>query len=320
VTHGARRSSLLGLCFALVASQLLGQVFVAPLVAPFAGLRAGRPRSTARAAMGLDEIEVGTKYEGTVMNVKPFGAFVDFGCESQGMVHISQVKDGFVDNIYDEIQEGQEVDVWVKSIEGTRIGLTMVEGRNQPKADLTPFEALINGEQILGIVKSVKPFGAFVEVEVDGQKAQGLVHISRLSNDFVEDVYSLVSEGDEVQVTVFEVDMRAGKLGLSMKTESERDQNVDLTPFEALINGEQIPGIVKSVKPFGAFVEVEVDGQKASGLVHVSVLSNDFVDDAFSVVSEGDEVQVTVVEVDMDSGKLGLSMRTESEEEQEGEE
>jgi len=315
VTHGARRNSLLGLCFALVASQLLGQVFVAP----FAGLRAGRPRSTARAAMALDEVEVGSKYEGKVVNVKPFGAFVDFGCESQGLVHISALKEGFVDNIFDEVVEGQDVEVWVKGIDGNnKISLTMVEGKlGRPKADLTPFEPLVGGEQISGIVKAVKDFGAFVEVEVDGQVAQGLVHKSRLSNEFVDDVFSVVSEGDEVQVTVQAVDNQNGKLDLSMKTES--DEQVDLTPFEPLVGGEQISGIVKAVKDFGAFVEVEVDGQVAQGLVHKSRLSNEFVDDVFSVVSEGDEVQVTVQAVDMEKGKLDLSMKTESDEQEDGE-
>jgi len=179
-----------------------------------------------RAAMALDDVEIGKKYEGTVKSVRPFGVFVDFGAESQGMVHISALKDGFVENIDDEVQVDQAVDVWVKGINDGKVSLVMVEsklsggGGGRPKADLSVFEPLVGtDEQLKGTVKGVKTFGAFVEVEKDGEVAQGLVHISRLSNGFVDDVSSIVSEGDEVDVTVFEV--ADGKLGLSMKTEEE---------------------------------------------------------------------------------------------------
>mmetsp|Transcript_73399 Transcript_73399/g.129508 ORF Transcript_73399/g.129508 Transcript_73399/m.129508 type:complete len:230 (+) Transcript_73399:66-755(+) len=216
----ARRNTLLGLALVATAAQLCAHVFVTPLAAS-----RGLSRMT-RAAMSVDEVEIGSKYEGKVTGVRSFGAFVDFGCESEGLVHISQLTDGFVDNINDEVQEGQDVEVWVKSIEGTKVGLTMVESKlagrpPRPQVDLSVFEPLIDGEQITGTVKAVKPFGAFVEVEVEGQVAQGLVHVSRLANGFVDDVYSIVSEGDEVQVTVYEVDLDGGKLGLSMRTEEE---------------------------------------------------------------------------------------------------
>jgi len=175
--------------------------------------------------MSISEVEIGKKYEGKITGVRPFGAFVDFGAESQGLVHISQLKDGFVENIDDEVEEGQSVEVWVKSIDGTKVGLTMVEsklggGGGRPKADLSVFEPLVGtDEKLKGSVKAVRDFGAFVEVEKDGEVAQGLVHISRLTNGFCDDAYSVVSEGDEVEVTVFEV--MDGKLGLSMQTEEE---------------------------------------------------------------------------------------------------
>mmetsp|Transcript_43890 Transcript_43890/g.78868 ORF Transcript_43890/g.78868 Transcript_43890/m.78868 type:complete len:235 (+) Transcript_43890:78-782(+) len=224
--HGTRRIRLLSLCLMATACQLITQVFVMPLSGS-----SGRLSTMPRSAMSMDQLEVGQKYEGTVEGVRPFGVFVDFGCESNGMVHISQLRDGFVDNIDDEVQLGQTVEVWVKGVSNGKIDLTMVEskvqggGGSRPKADdLSVFEPLIGGEQITGTVKSVKPFGAFVEVEVDGEVASGLVHISRLGNGFVEDAYSVVSEGDEVQVTVWDVDMDGGKLGLSMRTEEEDEE------------------------------------------------------------------------------------------------
>merc|ERR1740138_259687 len=77
----------------------------------------------------LDKLEVGQKYTGTVVNTAPFGAFVDIGAERQGLVHISCLKDGFVDNVDDVVESGQEVEVWVKSIQDGKVGLTMVESK-----------------------------------------------------------------------------------------------------------------------------------------------------------------------------------------------
>lgn len=221
--HGVRRNKLLCLCLLAAACQLFATVFVEPFLgAP------RRPSRVPRSAVPVGELNIGDKYEGTVVSVARFGAFIDFGCEAQGLVHISQLKDGFVEDVHSEVSEGQSVDVWVKSvdIDGNKIGLTMVEskvsggGGGRPRADLSVFQPLVGGEKITGIVKGVRQFGAFVEVEVDGQVAQGLVHVSQLSDEYVDDVYSLVSEGDEVKVTVLSVELDSGKMSLSMKTEA----------------------------------------------------------------------------------------------------
>lgn len=233
--HNTRRSRLLCLCL-LVAPTL--QIFSTVFVAPFLEV-AGRLRSTSahgdrgsrlqRAVVSMSDLNVGDKYEGTIKRVAQFGAFVDFGCERDGLVHISCLKDGFVGSASDEVQEGDAVTVWVKSVEDGKIGLTMVEsklsggggggggGGTRRRANLTPFEGLIGGRKIKGTVKSIQKFGAFVEVEVGGEVAQGLVHVSEMSEGFVEDPFSVVSQGDEVQVTVKDVDVGAGKLSLSMK-------------------------------------------------------------------------------------------------------
>lgn len=174
----------------------------------------------------LSELKVGDKYKGTIVSTAPFGAFVNIGAEKDGLVHVSCVKDGFVSNIDDEVQAGQEVTVWIKSVDDGKLGLTMVEskltssGRTaRPKADLTKFQDLTWGEKLTGTVVSVTNFGAFVSVEPPGggAAAQGLVHVSELSNDYVEDPFSIVKQGQEVTVYVKDVDLDAGRLSLSMK-------------------------------------------------------------------------------------------------------
>jgi len=175
----------------------------------------------------LDDLKVGDKYEGTVKRVLPFGAFVDFGCENQGLVHISALTEGFVDDVNKVVTEGQEVDVWIKQVEGTRIALTMVENKlrpPQPRPDVTPFEPLVGSDPIPGKVVAVMRFGALVEIENDGATAQGLVHISEMGDGFVEDPYSIVSDGDEVEVRVIAVDTDAQKISLSMKPEGAEEE------------------------------------------------------------------------------------------------
>jgi len=302
-----------------VALQALSPVFVSPAIQT-----ARRRSSSSLLAISLDELEVGQKYKGTVTNTAPFGAFVDFGAEKSGLVHISCLQDGFVDDVSAVVQAGDEVDVWVKQVDAFsgKIGLTMVEGKlggggggGRPRADLTVFQDVPYGEKIKGTVKTIQNFGAFVEVEVAGQVTSGLVHVSQMSDDFVDDPWSVVSEGQEVEVTIKDVDVDGGKLSLSMKSDSGGGgAPADLTVFQDLPYGEKIKGTVKSVQNFGAFVEVEVEGQVAQGLVHVSEMSDDYVDDPTSLVSEGQEVEVTIKDVDVGAGKMALSMKSGSEE------
>jgi len=315
-----RGTSLLCLSLLGVAAlHALSVAFVAPAIRTSSS-------ALARSAMSLDELEVGQKLKGTVVNTAPFGAFVDFGAEKSGLVHISCLQDGFVDDVSAVVQTGDEVDVWVKSVDAFsgKIGLTMVEsklgggGGGRPSADLTVFQDIPYGEKIKGTVKRIQDFGAFVEVEAEGQVATGLVHVSQMSDDFVDDPWAIVSEGQEVEVTIRDVDVGAGKMSLSMKSDSGSGgggggASADLSVFQDIPFGEKLKGTVKSVQNFGAFVEVEAEGQVAQGLVHVSEMSDDYVDDPFSVVSNGQEVEVTIKDVDVDAGKMSLSMKSNSE-------
>jgi predicted RNA-binding protein with RPS1 domain len=180
----------------------------------------------------LDKLEVGQKYAGTIVNTAPFGAFVDFGAERQGLVHISCLTDGFVDNVDDVVQAGQEVEVWVKQVsEDGKIGLTMVEsklgggggGGRAPRApvDLSGFVDSVWGDRITGKVVSITNFGCFVQLEAptgDAGPQQGLVHISEMSDGFVEDPWSITEVGAEVSVVVKDVDADSGRLSLTMKS------------------------------------------------------------------------------------------------------
>mmetsp|Transcript_27397 Transcript_27397/g.85537 ORF Transcript_27397/g.85537 Transcript_27397/m.85537 type:complete len:534 (-) Transcript_27397:179-1780(-) len=275
----------------------------------------------------VESLEVGAKYTGTVRSVRDFGGFVDIGATGDGLVHISRVADERVDNIHDYLEEGQEVEVWVSEVrDDGKFGLTMVEGKlgggggkRREDVDLAPFADIPDEEWLDGTVANIAPFGAFVEVSLpDGPTAQGLVHISRIRDGFVDSVEDEVSVGQAVRVRIDSVDLERGKLGLSMRESGMGGTGgggggrapADLSAFAGLHPDEWLKGTVARTAPFGAFVTVALkDGAQADGLVHITQIKDGFVESVDDEVSVGQEVQVRVVNVDVEAGKIGLSMK-----------
>ncbi|CAE8671400.1 unnamed protein product [Polarella glacialis] len=172
-------------------------------------------------------------HPGVVEKIMPFGAFVSVtvnGASANGLVHVSQIRDGFVDNVNDELSEGQEVQVRVQSVDmdSGKMSLSMKSGfggggggggGGRAPADLGPFQNVDSGTWLTGTVARVASFGAFVSVTHEGSTADGMVHITQIKDGYVESVADELSEGQEVQVRVQSVDMGAGKMSLSMKSE-----------------------------------------------------------------------------------------------------
>lgn len=168
-----------------------------------------------------------------------------------------------------------------------------------------------------GEVKSVVEFGAFVEV-LPGQK--GLVHISEVTGDRIDDINDHITEGQMVEVVVLAVDNQ-GRIKLSMKDLHENNgdglDNVGADvaeqraePVELPEVGNNYSGTVKHVENYGGFVEIMPGLQ---GLVHKSEIIEEWVQHAGDHLSVGQQVDVRVASVSPD-GKIGLSMKPASEE------
>ncbi|CAK9046975.1 30S ribosomal protein S1 [Durusdinium trenchii] len=267
------------------------------------------------------DIEIGKKYDGTVRSVLDFGAFVDIGAESEGLLHISRISGERVENIYDVLSEGQKVEVWVsgKREDEEKFGLTMVEGKmdSAPRApaDLTPFADLPSDEWYNGKVARTAPFGAFVTVTLDsGAQADGLVHVSKIKDGFVDNVDDEVSIGQDVKVRIEDVDLDSNRMRLSMREGGFGGgprAPVDLTPFESISPDNWLKGKVARLAPFGAFVTVTTpDGDAtADGLVHITQIRDGFVESVEDELQVGQEVEVRVESANNEDGKMSLSMK-----------
>jgi predicted RNA-binding protein with RPS1 domain len=142
----------------------------------------------------------------------------------------------------------------------------------------------------------VVPFGVFVEIPVDGQKLEGLVHISEISWEKVDSVGKSVKEGDEVEVQVIGTDEENGKLALSMKRlrDDPWKEMASKYPVESKHKGK-----VVKVMPYGVFVNLD---KGIEGLIHASKMPADM------SFKEGDEVDVFVESVDLDKRRLSLGV------------
>ena len=150
------------------------------------------------------------RLQGTVSRVELFGAFIDVGVGADGLVHISQLKSERVNRVSEVVSEGDQVTVWVLNLEPgrKRIDLTMIE---PPAVDWNEIRA---GQVYSGRVKRVEQYGAFVDI---GATRDGLVHVSEITSDYIQDPKEYVKVGDEIQVKVLQVDTRKRRIELSMK-------------------------------------------------------------------------------------------------------
>jgi small subunit ribosomal protein S1 len=155
-------------------------------------------------------LEPGMQVQGKVLRLERFGAFVDIGAQTDGLIHVSEMGTGRVAKPSDVVSEGDVISVWVKDVnrKAGRISLTLLEPPDVDIRTLKPDMVLT------GKVVRLESFGAFVDI---GAGRDGMIHVTEMGRGYVGSPAEILSVGDEVQVRVLEVDPRRGRISLSMK-------------------------------------------------------------------------------------------------------
>lgn len=245
--------------------------------------------------------------DATVIDIVNGGLVVDVGLRA--FMPASHVELHFVEDFSD--YKGKTFGVHIIEMDETKSRVivsrksVLESEREMSKKEI--FEKLKPGSIIEGVVRRITNFGAFVEV---GNGVDGLVHISQLAHERVENVSDVVSEGDQIKVKVISVDQDKGRLSLSLKDTLPG-------PWDGISNefkqGDIVEGEVKRIANFGAFVEIKPG---VEGLVHISQISKEHIGNPQEVVKEGQKVKVKILDIDEEAKRISLSMR-EAEEDKE---
>lgn len=170
----------------------------------------------------FSELQVGDVRTGVVKNLTDFGAFIDLG-GADGLLHISEMSWGRIENPKKLFKSGQEVKVLVKEINGERIALTRKFPDENPWKDAETKFAV--GTVVSGKVARMTDFGAFVELE---KGIDALLHVSQISREHVNKPSDVLEAGQEIEAKIVDLDVDSHKISLSMKALSEPERKEDL--------------------------------------------------------------------------------------------
>ncbi len=271
-------------------------------------------REKERVSLGLkqksanpwDSIEekypISTKVKGKVVNLVPYGAFVELEPGVEGLVHVTELSwTKRIAKASDVLKPGQEVEAIVLGInrDEQKISLGMRQLETNPwEQARVKYPA---GTRVKGKVRNLTSYGAFIELE-DG--LDGMVHVSDLSwTRKINHPSEVLKKGDEVEAMVQEVDTANQRISLSVRHLSE-------DPWEHIDRyykvGDLVTGKVTKLASFGAFIGLQ---NEIDGLVHISQVSEERVDKIKSVLTVGQEVTARVIKIDRGERRIGLSIK-----------
>jgi len=269
-----------------------------------------------------DDIEqkypVGCRVKGKVVNIVSYGCFVELEQGIEGLVHISEMSwTKRINHPSEMVTVGEDIEVVVLDIDKDKQEISL--GIKQ--TEVNPWELVAEkypvGTIIDGTVRNLANYGAFVEIEPG---IDGLLHVSDISwTEKISHPNEKYKKGDKVRCVVLDIDQEKQRVGLGVKQLTE-DPWVGAIP-EAYKPGMVVHGTVTKITNFGVFVELE---EGLEGLLHISELSDQKVENPQDIVKPGEELDVKILRVDTDERKIGLSLKRaqwgDSQTEQAGEE
>ncbi len=267
-----------------------------------------------RVSLGLKQIQedpwhradekypVGTRVRGKVVSLTDYGAFIEIEQGVEGLIHVSEMSwTKRVKHPNKILEVGDEVEAVVLDIDpkAKRIALGMKQIEPNPWTlleDKYPIGSVIKGQ-----IRNVTDFGIFVGVE---EGIDGLVHVSDISwTQRIKHPGEIFKKGDIVEAVVLNIDVENERFSLGIK---QLQQDPWDTLAERLPVGTVVKGKVTKLTDFGAFVEIE---EGIEGLVHVSELREERVEKPSDVVSEGDEIEVKIIDINTVDRKIALSAK-----------
>ena len=244
----------------------------------------------------------GTRLFGKVTNITDYGAFVEVEAGIEGLVHVSEM-DWTNKNVDPRkvVQLGEEVEVMVLDIDEDRRRISL--GMKQCKAN--PWEEFAQshkkGDKVSGQIKSITDFGVFIGLPGG---IDGLVHLSDLSwNESGEDAVRNFKKGDEVEAVVLAIDTERERISLGIKQLAGDPFGTFASTHE---KGSVIKGTVKTVDAKGAVIDL---GNDVEGYLRASEIAADRVEDATTVLKEGQEVEAAVISLDRKNRSIQLSIK-----------
>jgi small subunit ribosomal protein S1 len=271
-------------------------------------------REKERVSLGLkqklanpwDSIEqkypVGAKVKGRVVNLVPYGAFVELEPGVEGLVHVTELSwTKRIAKPSDVLKPDQEIEAVVLGIsreeQKISLGLRQLEANPWDQAQ-GKFPA---GTRVKGKIRNLTSYGAFIELE---EGLDGMIHVSDMSwTRKINHPSEVIKKGDDVEAIVLEVDKTNQRIAVGMK-------QLTPDPWEGIDQmykvGDLVTGKVTKLASFGAFIGLQ---HEIDGLVHISQISEERIDKIKNVLKVDQEVTARVIKIDRSDRRIGLSIK-----------
>jgi small subunit ribosomal protein S1 len=249
--------------------------------------------------------QVGQKVKGKVVNLVPYGAFVELEPGVEGLVHVTELSwTKRIAKPADVLKQGQEIEAVVLGInrdeQKISLGVRQLETNPWDRAA----EKYPPGTRVKGKIRNLTSYGAFLELE---EGIDGMIHVSDISwTRKINHPSEVLKKGDEVEAQVLEVDKANQRIALGVKQLAE-DPWANIDKFYKV--GDLVTGKVTKLASFGAFVGLAHD---IDGLVHISQVSEERVDKIKNVLKPGQDVTARVIKIDKGERRIGLSIKAAS--------
>lgn len=253
-----------------------------------------------------EKYPVGSKVSGKVVNIMPYGAFIEIENGVEGLIHVSEMSwTKRITKASDVLAIGEDVEAIVLDLDKDSRKISLGLRQKEPN----PWEVLQAkypvGSKIKGKVRNMTSYGAFVEIEND---IDGMIHVSDMSwTRKINNPNELLKAGDEVEAVILDINADQQRISLGLK-QAEVDPWANINELYKV--GDIVKGNVTKITAFGAFVELS---NKIDGLIHISQISKDHVEKVKDVLTVGGEVEARVIKVDTEERRIGLSIKAVSE-------